>query len=84
MQLRPGMTSVFRPRPSGRHRRIAVTTLHGMIARAAMAPAPPMQREAVGGAVITILPIRAVLTMRTVAALPLLRRLLVLLAAGDE
>ena len=51
-----------------------------------MPPAPPMQREAVGGAVIAVLPIRttlAVLTVRAVAALPLLR-LRVRLAAGDE
>ena len=51
-----------------------------------MPPAPAMQRKAVRGAVIPVLsvgPILTVLTMRTAAALPLLR-LLVRLAAGDE
>ena len=57
-----------------------------MIARAAVAPAPPMQRKAVGGTIVTILAVRAAFaigTMRAVAALRLLR-LLLRLAAGDE
>jgi hypothetical protein len=60
-----------------------------MIARAAMAPAPPMQRETVRRAVISVGAIGPAGVMRTVGAvwvvraLTLLRRLL-RLAAGDE
>jgi hypothetical protein len=57
-----------------------------MIARAAVAPAPPMQGKAVGRTVITILAVRTALAvgaMRAVAALRLLG-LLLRLAAGDE
>ena len=67
-------------------RRIVVAALRGMITRATVAPAPPMQGEAIGRAIKTILTVGAALaigTMRAVAALRLLR-LLLRLAAGDE
>ena len=67
-------------------RAIVIAALRGVIARAAVAPPPPMQGEAVGRAIITILAVGATLaigTMRAVAALRLLR-LLLRLAAGDE
>ena len=56
--------------------------IHGMIARpaAAMPTAPAVQRETVGGAVMSIL---AILTVLAVAALIVLRGRL-RLAAGDE
>ncbi len=51
-----------------------------------MTPASPMQRKAVRRAVIAVRPIAAALAVRTVAALAVLRRRLLLLrlAAGDE
>ena len=67
-------------------RRIALAALCAMIARAAMAPTPAMQRKAVGRSIETILPIRAGLAVgavRTVAALGRLG-LGLRLAAGDE
>ncbi len=62
---------------------------HPMIARAAMTPAPPMQRKTIRRAVIAVLAIGAilgaVLTLRAIGSLTLLRRLLMLrLAPGDE
>jgi hypothetical protein len=57
-----------------------------MIARAAMPPAPPMQRKTIRRAVIAVLTIGAVLgavlTLRAIGGLALLRRLR--LAPGDE
>ena len=67
-------------------RRIALAALRTMVARAAMAPTPAMQWKAVGGSIVTILPIRtglAVGAVRTIAALGWLR-LGLPLAAGDE
>ena len=64
----------------------ALAALTGMIARAAMTPAPPMQGKTIRGAVVAILAVRAALavgTVRGVAALGLLG-LLLRLAAGDE
>ena len=61
--------------------------VHGVIARAAaaMSPAPPVQRKAVGRAVVAVRSIGAILTTRTILTLAVLRRLLMLrLTAGDE
>jgi len=57
-----------------------------MVARTAMTPAPPMQRKAVGRAVIAILAILPILTLRgAIRTIALLGRLLMLrLAAGNE
>jgi hypothetical protein len=52
-----------------------------MIARSAMAPAAPMQREAVGRTFKAVL---AILAVRAIRTLTLLRLLLVRLAAGNE
>lgn len=75
-------------------RRSVIVVWNGMIrgrmvarSAAAMAPSPPMQREAIRRSVIavgTIGTIGAVLPMRTIAALPVLRRLMLRLTAGDE
>jgi hypothetical protein len=51
---------------------------------AAMAPSPPMQWEAIRRSVIAVGTIGTVLPMRTIAALPVLRRLMLWLSAGDE
>src|SRR5580692_10642577 len=64
--------------PAGRRRRIALAG--HMVARAAMAPTPAMQREAIRRAIVAVL---AVLIVRPIGALHLLRRRL-RLAAGDE
>ena len=60
--------------------------IHGMFARSAAAvPAPPpMEREAIRRSVIAVRTIGAILPVRTIAALPVLRRLMLLLTAGDE
>jgi CBS domain-containing protein len=57
-----------------------------MLARSAAAvPAPPpMEREAIRRSVIAVRTIGAILPVRTIAALPVLRRLMLLLTAGDE
>lgn len=55
-----------------------------LIARPAVAATPPVQRKAVGRCVKAIRAIWAIRTVRSVAALPLLRRLLMRLSAGDE
>jgi len=60
-----------------------------MVARAAMTPASPMQRKAVGRAVVAVLAIlRAILSilaLRAIGTVALLRGLLMLrLAAGNE
>ena len=56
-----------------------------------MAPTPPMQREALGRSVVTVLAVGAVLavgtiwTVGSIGGLALLRRLLLMsLSAGDE
>ena len=57
-----------------------------MVARsaAAMAPSPPMQRKTIRWSVIAVGTIGSVLPMRTIAALPVLRGLMLRLAASDE
>jgi hypothetical protein len=57
-----------------------------MLARsaAAMPPPPPMQRETIRRSVIAVRTIGTVLPVRTIAALPVLRRLMLRLTAGDE
>src|ERR1700745_2778688 len=49
-------------------RTIVVAVLRGMIARAAVAPAPPMQGKAVGRTVITILAVRTALAVGAMRA----------------
>jgi len=51
---------------------------------AAMAPPPPMQREAILRSVIAVRTVRTVLAVRTIAALAVLRRLMLRLTAGDK
>ncbi len=61
--------------------------IHGIVARAAaaMTPPPPMQRKAVGRAVVAVRAIAAALALRTIRTLAVLRSTLVLrLTAGDE
>ena len=84
----PGTTVLVLDRARAcRHRRIAFTTLHGMIAWSAMAAAPPMQGETVRRtvkAILAILAARAILAVRAIRSLTLLRLLLMRLAAGNE
>ena len=63
--------------------------IHRMVARAAMTPASPMQRKAVGRALIAVRailrPILPILTLRAIRTIALLRGLLLRrLAAGNE
>jgi len=51
---------------------------------AAMAPSPPMQRKTIRWSVIAVGTVGSVLPMRTIAALPVLRGLMLRLTAGDE
>ena len=60
--------------------RSVVLAGYRLIARPAVAATPPVQRKAVG---LSVKAVRAIWAIRTVAALPLLRRLL-RLSAGDE
>jgi hypothetical protein len=57
-----------------------------MLARSAAAvPAPPpMERKAIRRSVIAVRTVGTILPLRTIAALPVLRRLMLLLTAGDE
>jgi hypothetical protein len=57
-----------------------------MVARsaAAMAPSPPMQRKTIRWSVIAVGTVGSALPMRTIAALPVLRGLMLRLTAGDE
>lgn len=66
---------------TGGHRRITLAG-HGVVARAAMTPAPSMQREAIR---LTVVAVRLVWAVRAIWTLALLRGLLLWrLAAGDE
>lgn len=70
-------------RPAGRMRGVVLAG-YRLIARPAVAATPPVQRKAVGRSVKAIRAVWAIWTVGPVAALPLLRRLLMRLSAGDE
>lgn len=63
--------------------------MHRMVARAAMAPAPTVQRETVCLVANTVRTVRPILAVRAVRVLALLHRLLLMVlrlaaTAGDE
>src|SRR5208282_3811594 len=76
--------SVINRARTGGYRRITLAG-HGVVARAAMTPAPSMQRKAVRLTVVAVRLVWAIRAVRAICSLALLRGLLLWrLAAGDE